>query len=109
MTDVELTRAFEQGAIAGADFHHEQHLRVAWVYLAEQPTAEAATARMAAALIRFTTRLGQLDKYSDDVTRFWIEQLAAARVAMPGATFEAVVAARPSLLDVRLGVPSRSA
>ena len=107
MTDVELARAFERGAIAGADFHHEQHLRVAWVYLSEYPSIESATAKMAEELLRFATRHGQASKYSDEVTRIWMERLAEARRAMPGATFEDVVAARPDLLDFKATTKSR--
>ena len=99
MTNEELTRAFEAGTIPNADFHHEQHCRVAWVYLTECASTELATAKIAEQLLRFATRAGKAEKYSDEITRAWMERLAAARREMPGATFEAVIASRPDLLQ----------
>ena len=43
MTDLELARALERGDVSNADFHHESHLRVAWVYLNESTSLADAT------------------------------------------------------------------
>ena len=98
MTDAEFARAVERGAVAAADFNHRAHLRLAWVYLAESPSTEAATIRMAGKLRRFTERLGSPDKYSDAITRSWMDKLAAARASMPRASLEDVLRAYPELL-----------
>ncbi len=99
MTDVECARAFERGDVPPAGFHHADHLRVAWVYLDESPTLEAATARMAAALRRFAASAGKPEKYSDAITGFFMRELAATRDAMPGAALADVLRAHPRLLD----------
>jgi hypothetical protein len=98
MTDTEFARAFEAGAVANADFHHVDHLRLAWVYLAECPTVDAAVDRMAAALRRFAAAAGHPEKYSQPTTEFWMYQIAATRAVMPGAAFDAVLQSYPRLL-----------
>lgn len=105
MTDAEFARAFELGAIANADFHHRSHLRLAWVYLSESASTEAATERMAEELRRFATRAGKPEKYSDAVTEFWMRQLATVRNALPGSAFDEVMQAHPRLLDKDLSGP----
>jgi hypothetical protein len=97
--DVAMARALERGEVSNAGFHHADHLRVAWVYLEECGGADAAVARMAATLRRFTAAVGKPEKYSDALTAFWIHQLASARAVMPGADLEAVLRACPRLLD----------
>jgi hypothetical protein len=97
--DVELARTLERCAVLPAAFHHADHLRVAWVYLNESPTIEAAIARMAATLRRFAASAGAPDKYSDAITAFWMYQLAATRALMPDADCATVLRAYPRLLD----------
>jgi len=103
VTDAEFARAFEQGQVPNADFHHAAHLRLAWVYLRESGSVEQAANRMAAALRRFATAAGKPDKYHHTMTMFWVEALArAAGAAMPGATADEVLRAHPYLLDKEL-------
>jgi hypothetical protein len=99
MTDLELARALERGEMPNDRFRHADHLRVAWVYLEESPTVDAALARMADTLRRFAASAGRAEKYSDAVTAFWMYQLASARAMMPGADCEAILRAYPRLLD----------
>ena len=100
--DVELTRALERCEPPAGGFPHASHLRVAWVYLNESPSVDAALARMAATLRRFAASVGQAEKYSDAITAFWIYQLAAVHAVMPNAGFDDVVGAFPRLLDKEL-------
>ena len=106
MSDAELARRFEAGEIPASAFHHVDHLRVAWVYLAESPSLDAATARMRAALQRFAAAAGHSEKYSDAVTTFWMERVAAARTAHGTADFAALLRACPHLLDKDLDASS---
>jgi len=100
MSDAEFARAFEAGQIANADFHHVDHLRLAWVYLEESPTIDAAMDRMRAALTRFATAAGKPEKYSDPMTWFWMREVAAARTALaPGVDFDGLLRANPQLRD----------
>jgi hypothetical protein len=99
VTEIELTRALERGDVPNGGFHHADHLRVAWVYLAESPTVEDALARMAATLRRFAVSVGKAEKYSDAITTFWTYQVAAIRAMMPGADCATALRAYPWLLD----------
>ena len=103
--DVQLTRQIERGEAPPGGFPHAAHLRVAWVYLDESPSLDAAVARMGDTLRRFAASVGQPRKYSDAITAFWMLQLAAARAALPGAPLDDVLRAYPRLLDPSLMKP----
>jgi len=102
MTDVEMLRALERGDAPSGGFHHADHLRVAWACLEECGAPDAALTRLAATLRRFAASVGQLEKYSDGVTGFWIYQLASVRALRPAADLEMVLRACPRLLDKNL-------
>src|SRR5689334_13235749 len=72
-----LVRDFESCAIAAADFHHREHLVVAVWYLQTLSPPEA-VARMRASLLRFLDH-HEVDpkKYSEEVTVFWIREIAS--------------------------------
>ena len=97
--DLELTRALERRELPAGGFPHRSHLRVAWVYLTESPSLDQAVQRMAATVRGFAVSVGKAEKYSEPTTVFWMLQVAAARAAMPGADFDAVLRAYPRLLD----------
>jgi hypothetical protein len=99
MTDEELARALERGVIANDAFRHTDHLRVACVYLRESRTIDEALERMKDTLRRFATASGHAEKYSDEITAFWMYQIAAVRAIMPDATSADLMRAFPRLLD----------
>src|SRR5262249_27770923 len=99
MTDAELARALERGQIPNEGFHHVDHLRVAFVYLNESPSVDAAGGRMGSTLRRFAASVGKAEKYSQAVTEFWMYQMAAARALMPSADCDGLFQAFPRLLD----------
>jgi len=100
--DVELTRNLERGEAPADGFPHGAHLRVAWVYLNEAPSLDAAVERMAATLRAFAASVGKADKFSMPATVFWMLQVASARAMMPGAELDEVLSAYPRLLDKNL-------
>src|SRR5438105_1607197 len=100
--DAALARALERCEVPNDGFPHASHLRVAWVYLAEAPSVDAAIARMEATLRRFAASVGKPEKYSGPTTAFWMYQLAAMRALMPDAAIDAVLDAFPRLLDKNL-------
>lgn len=59
--------------------------------------------------LEFAASVGKTGKYSAAGTGFWMQQIATALNAMPGATFSELLAAYPGLLDARLGVATRPA
>jgi hypothetical protein len=103
--DVELTRAMERCELPPEGFPHASHLRVAWVYLHESSSLDAAIGRMSATIKRFAVSVGKAEKYSEPTTLFWMLQVAAARAVMPDADLDAVLRAYPRLLDKNLIQP----
>ena len=55
-----------------SDFRHADHLQLAIEYLREEPTLDAATARMAATLRGKAAAAGAPEKYHHSVTVFWM-------------------------------------
>jgi hypothetical protein len=65
MTDREFIAAFE--ACNVDDFHHSDHIRLAWVYLREEPLL-AAIDRFSGSLKRFATHKGVPQLYHETIT-----------------------------------------
>jgi hypothetical protein len=94
-----LASRFEAGTLPGDAFHHLEHLKVTWFYL-ETCAPDRALQRIAEGLRAFATRMGKADKFDDALTRAWVTAVDDARRAHPDATsFDALLAARPDLLD----------
>ena len=73
----DVVRGFETCTTPGDDFHHREHLVVA-VYYLQTISPSDAVAKMRAALLRFLEHHGEdTQKYSEEVTVFWIDQAAA--------------------------------
>jgi len=102
VTDTELARALERREVPNEGFGHASHLRVAWVYLHEHATVEDATTAFANTIRAFAESVGKAGKFDMGVTIFWMSALAGARSAMPGATLDDILRARPELLDKNL-------
>lgn len=100
MTDEELVRAFESGALAAAAFHHTEHVRLTWLYLRHYGREEAERL-MLTGLEAFAARAGKPEKFDAALTRAWLAAIDDARLAAPSASFDELVTARPQLLDRR--------
>jgi hypothetical protein len=68
-------RAFEAAEIDPQHFDHAAHVRVAWSYLQQFPTA-VAIARFTSALRSLTLRLGIPQKYHETVSWFFMIVIA---------------------------------
>lgn len=103
MTGEALVRAFEAATIDPSTFHHREHLYVAWSYLRALPL-EQALARYVEHLRRLTVVLGVPDKFHATITWTYVVALHDAMAQAPDLGFDALLAARPDLLDHREGV-----
>jgi len=65
MSDAELVERFERGDVE--QFHHPDHVRVAYAYLRTMPLLDA-IARFTAALRRFATAQGKPQLYHETIT-----------------------------------------
>jgi len=97
MTDEELVSGFETGELPPGRFGHREHLRLAWCYLTRFGRGEAER-RLLAGLRAFAARAGKPDKFDAALTSAWVGVLADAR-QLGAPTFDALIAARPELLD----------
>lgn len=66
-----LIDAFEGATLREREFHHLQHVQVAWAILQDAPLPEA-LARITSGLRRLTTALGAADKYHETITIFLV-------------------------------------
>lgn len=104
MDDQDFIRRFEDCTLPGADFHHRDHVRLAWLYLREHPPVEA-LARFSEGLKRYATANGHDGLYHETITWAYL-LLIRERAARAGAgeTFEEFAAENPDLLTWRPSV-----
>jgi hypothetical protein len=98
MDDRAFVEAFESCALGPHEFHHREHVRLAWIYLRAEPPARA-LARFAEGLKRFAAALGQAGLYHETITWAYL-LLIRERMERQGdaPTFEAFAAANPDLM-----------
>jgi hypothetical protein len=99
-SDTGFARAFERGDIPPQEFHHRDHLRLAWAYLAECGSTHEAIRRVAAGIRRFAAAAGAAEKYHETLTAFWVTRLALVRSRLAGgADLDDAIRADSGLLD----------
>src|SRR5271169_4224321 len=99
LTDTELVREIESCTL-DTEFHHADHIRLAWIYLRMMPPA-GAEERMTATLRRYSTHKGKAERYHHTMTLAWMRIVAGARRATPELNvFEDFIAAHPDLAQV---------
>src|SRR5262249_15248094 len=85
--------------LSPASFHHRDHLRLAWCLL-RQSSIEAAMGTITEGIRRFATQRGQVDKYHETLTQFWVRIVGHVVNTRPDITaFEQFLATFPHLLD----------
>lgn len=91
---------FESCKFPLAEFNHRAHLRLAYVYLAEQDT-ETAGQMMRDALKNFLEHLGiDLSKYHETMTRAWILAVRHFMQSTPSsASADSFIKQNPEMLD----------
>jgi hypothetical protein len=99
LSDEEFVRLFESRELAGASFHHADHVRLTWIYVCRFGES-GATERVLAGVQRFAAHNGSPKKFHFTQTCAWVRLIAAAqRGSMRVKTFEEFVAAHSELLD----------
>lgn len=93
-----LVRAFENATIDPEQFHHRQHLYVAWCYLRSLPP-EQAVARYVHHLRKLAEALGVPRKFHATITWAYVVLLHDAMERSPDLDFDALLARNPALLD----------
>jgi hypothetical protein len=67
MKDEEFIQRFENCTLPGENFHHRDHVRVAWLYLRSYSVLDT-LARFSAGLKRFATANGKPNLYHETIT-----------------------------------------
>jgi len=95
-----LVRAFEAGAVDGTNFHHRDHLYVAWCYLKDLPLEEVVP-RYTKHLRNLACKLGVPQKYHATISWAYLILLDRAMhdPDLSNKDLDAVLKKYPSLLD----------
>jgi hypothetical protein len=102
LSDDEFLAAFESATLT--NFHHEDHIRAAWIYLRRLPFPQASE-HMVESLRHFAARNGAHQKYHETITQARMHLIwAAMNLDHCGAigTFNAFAAAHSELMDPRV-------
>jgi hypothetical protein len=99
--DEQFLAAFTAGKIANQDFHHRDHLRLAWIQI-QRLGLERASDTVARAIRRFAARHGHADRYHETMTRFWVRVVDMGINRHTTLGFDGLLAAEPHLLDKNL-------
>lgn len=109
--DLEFRANFESCRVPASDFDHRGHLRLAYIYLAQNETEEAYHL-MRDALHVYLEHLGiELEaKYHDTITYAWILAVRHFMEVTPQSTSsESFIGSNPKMLDARIMLTHYSA
>ncbi len=99
--DEQFLVAFEAGRIANQNFHHRDHLRLAWIQI-RRLGLERASESVAMAIRQFAAHHGNADRYHDTMTCFWVRVVGMGINRHPTLPFDDLLTAEPHLLDKNL-------
>lgn len=103
MNGQEYIAQFERGEIAPENFHHRDHVRLAFAYLSHCPVL-IALERFSCALKNFAIKAGKADRYNETVTYAYLF-LIRERMARCGSTdWEGFAEQNSDLLVWRNGI-----
>jgi hypothetical protein len=106
LSDDELLARFEDGSLPSGAFHHEQHVRVAWMFVRRYGMPEA-LGRFSRALKRFAEAKGSAGLYHETITWAYLI-LVAERIARGRAeSWDRFAEANPDLLTWKPSVLDR--
>ena len=102
LSDDYVLKAFEACQLDPTKFHHDDHIRLAWLCV-QRYGAREAEAKLLDGLQRFAQRAGVPQKFLHTTTIAWARLVAAAQTASPTAiNFSEWIQSRPELLDRKL-------
>ena len=105
MNDDDFVQAFMDGSLPPGQFHHRDHLRLAWL-LIRRLDLELAGITIASGIQRFAAAHGHAEKYHETLTQFWVRIVGHMVHVRPDIIdFETFIATFPQLLDK--GLPYR--
>jgi hypothetical protein len=107
MTDDDFAQRFEDCTLPNSEFHHRDHVRLAWIYLRRLPPLEA-LARFTAALQRFATFHGHAGLYHETITWAYLFLIHERMADSPtGETWDDFAARHPDLVTWKPSILDR--
>jgi hypothetical protein len=104
-SDAELLEGFVTTALPAGQFHHEQHVRVAWLFVREHGMP-AALGEFSSAIKRFAAAKGANGLYHETITWAFVLIIAERLARKPADTWDAfatdnadLLSWQPSILD----------
>ena len=75
LSDEEFLKAFHSCRLLNSEFHHADHLRLAWLHLEREPL-ETALVYVRAGIQKFAAHYGAAHLYHETITTAWVRLLA---------------------------------
>jgi hypothetical protein len=92
-----LMERFVDASLPASEFHHEQHVQVAWLFVREHGMP-AALGAFTQAIKRFADAKGATGLYHETITWAFLLLIAERQARCGAATWDAFAAANPDLL-----------
>jgi hypothetical protein len=105
MTNQECINQFESDVV-GDNFHHADHVRLAFAYLCEHP-ALTALEKFSSALRRFATARGKPKLYNETITCAYFFLIRERMAAGESKTWDEFAQLNPDLLTWKAGILTR--
>ena len=106
MTGDDLIERFERGLEPGEEFHHGDHVRLAFAYLCWYPVLEALE-KFAGALKRFAAARGKPQLYNETITCAYFFLIRERMAGFEGVGWEEFSCRNSDLLTWKDGILSR--
>ena len=105
LTNQELIERFESDTLPG-EFHHAEHVRLAFAYMSECSVVEALD-RFVSALKRFAMLRGKLERYHETITFAYFFLIHERMVTMSGLEWDEFARRNADLLEWKPGILGR--
>lgn len=105
MSNLEIIEQFESDTVP-AEFHHADHVRLAFAYLCQYPALEALE-RFSAALKRYAAARGKAQRYHETITYAYFFLIRERMARYGSMTWEEFTALNSDLLVWKNGILSR--
>ncbi len=106
MTNEQIIHCFETNAIPEHSFHHADHVRLAFAYLAIYPPLQALE-NFSAALKRFATARGKSQLYHETITHAYFFLIRERMARRSTANWDEFADQNPDLLIWKNGILTR--
>lgn len=103
MTGDEMIDRFERGEIGEDEFHHADHVRLAFAYLFQYPALQALE-KFSCALKRFAAAHGKPQRYHETITYAYFFLICERMARSVGEDWDAFARRNPDLLVWKGGI-----